>query len=103
MSIKYLETKSETGRSGLRVEFDATTDIVKLSGFYDTYVKLHLKKNEWKLQDFLEYLGITDILEKKNNKLKYLVKRNHLLLKVKQMHLRNQINLEIYQILQKKL
>ena len=67
MSIKYLETKSETGRSGLRVEFDATTDIVKLSGFYDTYVKLHLKKNEWKLQDFLEYLGITDILEKKNN------------------------------------
>lgn len=69
MAIKYIESKSETGRSGIRVEFDATTDIVKLSGFYDTYVKLHLKKNEWKLQDFLEYLGISDILEKKNNKM----------------------------------
>lgn len=69
MAVKYIETKSETGRSGIRVEFDTTTDIVKLSGFYDTYVKLHLKKNEWKLVDFLEFLGINDILEKKNNKI----------------------------------
>lgn len=69
MAIKYIETKSETGRSGIRVEFDTTTDIVKLSGFYDTYVKLHLKKNEWKLEEFLEFLGISDIIEKKNNKI----------------------------------
>lgn len=65
MAIKYIETKSETGRSGIRVEFDTTTDIVKLSGFYDTYVKLHLKKSEWKLNEFLEFLGIHEILSKK--------------------------------------
>jgi hypothetical protein len=65
MAINYIETKSETGRSGIRIEFDSNTDIVKLSGFYDTYVKLHLKKNEWKLSDFLDFLGINDILEKR--------------------------------------
>lgn len=65
MSIKHIETKSETGRSGIRVEYDSSMDVIRLSGFYDTYVKLRLKKNEWKLEEFLDFLGINDILSKK--------------------------------------
>ncbi len=60
MSIKHIETKSDTGRSGIRVEYDSSMGIVRLSGFYDTYVKLRLKKTEWSLKDFLELLGIKE-------------------------------------------
>lgn len=65
MAVNFIEAKSETGRSGARVEFDSSTNAVKITGFYDTYVKLNLKKNEWTLEQFLDKLGILDALEKK--------------------------------------
>lgn len=68
MSSRSIEAKSETGRSGARVEFDKSTNTVKITGFYDTYVKLNLKKNEWSLEDFLSMLGIDEVVEKKYKK-----------------------------------
>jgi len=65
MSIRSVEAKSETGRSGAKVEFDKSTNTVKITGFYDTYVKLNLRKNEWTLEDFLSILGIDEAIEKK--------------------------------------
>lgn len=68
MSTHSVEAKSETGRSGARVEFDKSTNTVKLTGFYDTYVKLNLRKNEWSLEDFLRILGIDEVIERKYKK-----------------------------------
>lgn len=68
MSIRSVEAKSETGRSGAKVEFDKSTNTVKITGFYDTYVKLNLRKNEWSLEDFLSILGIDEAIEKKYKK-----------------------------------
>lgn len=68
MSLRSIEAKSESGRSGARVEFDKSTNTVKLTGFYDTYVKLNLRKNEWSLEDFLAMLGIDEVVEKKYKK-----------------------------------
>ena len=68
MSTHSVEAKSETGRSGARVEFDKATNTVKITGFYDTYVKLNLRKNEWSLEDFLRILGIDEAIEKKYKK-----------------------------------
>ena len=41
---------------------------MKITGFYDTYVKLNLRKNEWSLEDFLRILGIDEAIEKKYKK-----------------------------------